>query len=169
MRIMLLMYIIILLPNIIISQIQSNWIPINSIDGVFSFQIPNQPDIYNVANNVYYYCNVDSIINIHINYVTIDTSLNPNEVLDVFSRSLILVTEGELVSTRDTILQGQENIKGREVGVKYIQNEVEYFTFSLIYYWQNKFVSFTISAKQTDLVALINYKTLFINSILINN
>jgi hypothetical protein len=152
-----------------VCKAQSNWITIFSNDGKFSFQMPSQPGLYDTTNNVYYYLSIDTTINMQVNYVTPDTALNPVDVLDLFARTLIFTTQGELVSIQDTTLFGINNINGKEIGVKYWQEEDQVFTFVLVYYWETQLLAFTISASQTYLTDLINYKNLFFNSVLIFN
>jgi hypothetical protein len=150
------------------------WIPAKSLQAQswqtftispsITFQLPNTPAEYDTLNMKFYSLEIDSTLNFQVHrldsanfafdslFITVLNDSSEN-VLDMYAKGLLYLTNGSLVSIEDITTN---NIAGKEVGILY--NDPGYgevYTFTRYYFYNNIFVSFSLTCHQD----VINYAT----------
>ena len=167
---------ILLLSLIIASNIleAQNWYIINT--SRFTCQMPLQPYQIDTLNTLYcaldYDSNIifqvyrlDSVVYNHdslLDQIPGDTNYN---IFELFSKTTVLLTNSDIVFLVDSN-SNLPNVPYRELGIHY--NEEDYgsvFTFIRMYYFENTFLTFSITGRESDLTMLYNLKNTFFSSI----
>lgn len=155
-------------------QIVEEWHEIKSDRGDFVFKMPGKPQKFDTANILYYAYEIDSsfVIQVHL----ID-NLNispkgykgeyPTDPVELFVKEFLKITEGELLSVQNLTIKNRPDISGKEASILYLLqgDEEKRINFFKVFSWTGYFLTLTIETKEENIAALMELKTVFLNSI----
>ncbi len=146
-------------------QIQAQtWELIHSNRGTYSFTMPITPSYYDTLGNSLYRAQVGSSLILETHYTDNQAfDFGASDPYQLFVQGVLYNTNGNLESLQSVT---QSDVAGKEVGVSYTDpSGVLQFIFTRIFCWNKQVLVFTISSDQAHLATLLNYKTIFFNSI----
>lgn len=147
---------------------QAGWPQITSPRGGFVFKMPSQPQYhFDGAHTSLYHLQVDSTLIMEIHYTdSARIDYNMGDPYTLFAQSMVYTTNGELESIEDIVANSGR--QGKEIGISYFTEEgVHQFLFTRLFFWDDRFLSFTIVANEASLLNLLSIKTIYFNSIAI--
>lgn len=174
-KIFLLCLLFALINQIAIAQ---NWLNYTDNPAHISFQFPTQSQpAYDDSSKLRMYASVvDSLLGMQVHvydsaYLDPQDSLlsealyqTQNDSLRAIAKLILLSTNSELTAINNITINGKT---GLEIGLRYLDlaSDIPTFTFMRLFLIDHKFITFTISGSEDDLIRLTGYKSTFFNSI----
>ena len=150
------------------------WEEFESDRGNFVFQMPKKPQKFDTAHILYYACEMNSsfVFQIHlIDDVKFTKSnykgVNYIDPLELYIKQYLYVTKGELLSIRDVKTSSKRGINSKEASIAYYEegSEMQKIDFFRVYIWDDKLLATTITGNKKEVEQLLEFKTIFLNSI----
>lgn len=162
------------------SSYSSGWM--NYMDNLahINFQLPVEAlviDSLETLHTILYSSEVDSLLGLQVHvfdsaYLSMDEELfaeameeNDNDELRAIAQIFLVATNSDLLSLEEiTNNMGQQGI---EIGLDYQTLQSDYPAISFIRYFliDHKFIAFSISGSEDDMLRLMSYKDIFFDSI----
>ncbi len=154
------------------------WIGVTDAPAHIAFQFPTQagPVLDDESQLRMYASAVDSLLGLQVHiydsaYIDPEEPLyrtaleqTQHDSLRAIAKLILLATNSELTSIQDVNIN---NRAGLEVGIRYMDlaSEIPTLTFIRFFLVDRKFITFTISGSQEDMMRLTEYRNAFFNSI----
>jgi len=172
------LFILIGIPNVsaqTTSLTATSWPRVINATAGFSFDFPSTFKKYDTLNITGYFIEIDSV-QLEVHYVNTTsnrpavarTSIAPNiraDTLAQFVPMLLQATSGQLVS-HQIVTHNAGLVKGKQVQITYISEDNHATTmYSRFYWFNNKLLTFTATAKNNRAALLATYQSRLFNSI----